>query len=113
MRLTVTVANFNFIAMVAYSRGNQHLSPEPLICVGVFVGITVAATVLACSCVPVACRFRTVTDYTVSGKSLINFENIANCQCREICAARQFRPQRPKTALIFGANGALTTTVWK
>ena len=53
MRLTVTVANFNFIAMVAYSWGNQQLSLEPLIYVGAFVGITVAATALACSCVGV------------------------------------------------------------
>ena len=43
MRLTVMVANFNFIAMVAYSWGNQQLSLEPLVYVGAFVGITVGA----------------------------------------------------------------------
>ena len=43
MRLTVMVANFNFIAMVVYTWGNEQLSLEPLIYVGAFVGITVGA----------------------------------------------------------------------
>ena len=43
MRLTVMVANFNFIAMVVYSWGNEQLSLEPLIYVGALVGITIGA----------------------------------------------------------------------